>query len=109
MSWFAIETFGWAANLLPDDIRMRENRPWFPHKIVVKRTEAQRVPVRQTATTSSATSPSTEVCSDNGCRVTAHLDGSDWKDRAVMAVMALSMGYMFYGMELLAMAMPPMP
>ena len=32
-----------------------------------------------------------------------------WKDRTLMAIMALSMGYMFYGMELLAMAMPPMP
>lgn len=22
VAWFAVETFGWAANLLPDDIRM---------------------------------------------------------------------------------------
>lgn len=111
VSWFAVETFGWAANLLPDDIRIRENRPWFPHTVRVKKTEAQRVPARQPATAGSATSPSrdTEVCSDSECHTSGHLVVSDWKNRTVMAIMALSMGYMFYGMELLAMAMPPMP
>ena len=36
-----------------------------------------------------------------GCHTDAHLIGSDWKDRTLMAIMALSMGYMFYGMQLL--------
>lgn len=111
VSWFAIETFGWAANLLPDDIRIRENRPWFPHEIVIKRLGVQRVPALQTATAGSATSPSTdtEVSSATDCHPSGHLVVSEWKDRTLMAIMALSMGYMFYGMELLAMAMPPMP
>ena len=29
VSWFAIETFGWAATS-SDDVRRRENRTWFP-------------------------------------------------------------------------------
>ncbi len=80
VSWFAIETFGWAANLLPDDIRMVENRNWFPYQLGSEEAAADATP---------------------GCHAGAHLVGSDWKDRTLMAIMALSMGYMFYGMQLL--------
>ncbi len=111
VSWFAIETFGWAANLLPDDVRQRENLPWFPHELVVKRTATQRVPDRQPATPGSATPPlpDAEVSSAADCHTSGHLVVSDGKGRTVMAIMALSMGYMFYGMELLVMAVPPTP
>jgi hypothetical protein len=80
VSWFAIEAFGWAANLLPDDIRMVENRNWFPYQLGTAEGTADPTP---------------------GCHTGAHLIGSDWKDRTLMAIMALSMGYMFYGMQLL--------
>ena len=80
VSWFAIETFGWAANLLPDDTRMVENRNWFPYQLGTEEGTADATP---------------------GCHTDAHLIGSDWKDRTLMAIMALSMGYMFYGMQLL--------
>lgn len=80
VSWFAIEAFGWAANLLPDDIRMVENRNWFPYQLGTEEGTADATP---------------------GCHTGAHLIGSDWKDRTLMAIMALSMGYMFYGMQLL--------
>lgn len=80
VSWFAIETFGWAANLLPDDTRMVENRNWFPYQLGTEEVTADATP---------------------GCHTGAHLIGSDWKDRTLMAIMALSMGYMFYGMQLL--------
>ena len=33
VSWFAIEAFGWAANLFPDDVRIIENRTWFPYEL----------------------------------------------------------------------------
>ena len=35
------------------------------------------------------------------CHTSTYLIGSDWKDRTLMAIMALSMGSMFYGMQLL--------
>lgn len=110
VSWFAIETFGWAANLLPDEVRQRENRPWLPFQLMVKNFGAQRVPSRPT-TAGSNNSPPTdvEVPADADCHTSAHLVVSGWKDRTVMAIMALSMSYMFYGMQLLAIAMPPMP
>jgi hypothetical protein len=80
VSWFAIETFGWAANLLPDDTRMVENRNWFPYELGTEEATADATP---------------------GCHTGAHLIGSDWKDRRLMAIMALSMGHMFYGMRVL--------
>lgn len=110
VSWFAIETFGWAGNVLPDDVRHRENRHWLPYELVPKGIAVQRVTMRQPATAGSATSQSTnaEVRHDRECHTGGHLVVSDWKNRTLMAIMALSMGYMFYGMELLAIAMPPM-
>ena len=81
VSWFAVETFGWAANLFPDDSRMAENRNGFPYQL---------------GTTEEAATDAVP-----GCHIGAHLIGSDWKDRTLMAIMALSMGYMFYGMQLL--------
>ena len=80
VSWFAIEAFGWAANLLPDDTRMAENRNWFPYQLGTAAGTADAMP---------------------GCHTSTYLIGSDWKDRTLMAIMALSMGYMFYGMQLL--------
>ena len=109
VAWFAIEAFGWAANLLPDDVRRLENRPWFPHEVAVKNAAARRVSLRQSATSGSWSSPSpgTQVRSETDCHASAHLVVSDWRDRASMAIMAMSMGYMFYGMQLLALTMPP--
>lgn len=92
VSWFAIETFGWAANLFPDDVRITENRSWFPYEIDG---EASASPLVPADTADAGNSP------DCGCHSTAYLITSDWKDRTLMAIMALSMGYMFYGMQLL--------
>lgn len=108
VSWFAIETFGWVANLLPDDVRIRENRSWFPYELVARRVGPTRIPARQaaTATADRAVSPladnaqaTTDATCD--CHAGGHLIGSGWRDRTLMAIMALSMGYMFYGMQLL--------
>ncbi|HRD12413.1 MAG TPA: DUF5134 domain-containing protein [Mycobacterium sp.] len=102
VSWFAIETFGWAANLFPDDVRRRENRTWFPYELVVRPVAAQgRQPV--TVTADRAATVLMEAVSDElcDCHTGGQLVGSGWKDRAVMAIMALSMGYMFYGMQLM--------
>jgi len=70
VSWFAIEGFGWAANLLPDDARKAQNNNWFSYQL-------------------------------GAHQLGTHLIASGWKDRTLMAIMALSMGYMFYGMQLL--------
>ena len=51
---------------------------------------------------------STQVCSDIECHASGRLVGSDWKDRTTTTIMAPSMGYVFYRMELLAMAMRTM-
>ncbi len=72
ISWFAIETFGWAVNLFPDDTRLRENKKWFPYEL-----------------------------GGRGNHSSVQLITSGWKDRTLMAAMALSMGYMFYGMQLM--------
>jgi hypothetical protein len=92
VSWFAIEAFGWTADLLPDDVRITENRRWLPYEIGRKAGASAFLPA---ATADAGNSP------DCDCHSTGHLTASDWKDRALMAVMALSMGYMFYGMQLL--------
>ena len=92
VSWFAIETFGWTANLFPDDVRITENRSWFPYEVGG---QASASPLIPTDTADAGNPP------DCDCHSTDYLITSDWKDRALMAVMALSMGYMFYGMQLL--------
>jgi hypothetical protein len=90
VSWFAIETFGWAANLFPDDSRAQANRRWFPYEVGARRVAA-----------STAEHPgSVTTVAENHCHDDV-LISSSWQDRAAMGVMALSMGYMFYGMELL--------
>jgi hypothetical protein len=110
VSWFAIEAAGWVANLLPDDVRLRENRAWLPYQVGAR----TRVPAASVATAHSA-APATEspgsaldsgperpgLGDDCECHTSGHLITSSWKDRALMAVMAVSMGYMFYGMELM--------
>lgn len=102
VSWFAIETFGWAANLFPDDVRRRENRSWFPYELVIRPAAAPgRQPVTVTADRMGTALTATASDQANECHTGGHLVGSGWKDRAVMAIMALSMGYMFYGMQLL--------
>ncbi|MFN8102567.1 MAG: DUF5134 domain-containing protein [Mycobacterium sp.] len=93
VSWFAIEAFGWAANLFPDDVRMRDNRAWLPYTIGVG--TSPRVTVG--AALAERPSPVVPECDCDDDR----LIGSGWKDRTIMAIMALSMGYMFYGMQLL--------
>lgn len=102
VSWFAIETFGWAANLLPDDTRMVENRNWFPYEFGARQPRVSKMPARQTADgTVAALTEETTADATPDCHTSAHLIVSDWKDRTLMAIMALSMGYMFYGMQLL--------
>ena len=92
VSWFAIETFGWAANLLPDDIRITENHNWFPYQLGDTASQDQHQ--------ADVTRGRTDVA-ECDCHSGSHLIVSDWKDRTLMAIMALSMGYMFYGMQLL--------
>lgn len=108
VSWFAIETFGWAANLFPDDVRSRENRRRFAYELGPSRdgasTAAARKPVA--VMTDGAVAPPTgdaEPTADasGGCPSSSRLVASDLKDRTSMAIMTLSMGYMFYGMQLL--------
>ena len=110
VSWFGIETIGWAANLLPDDTRQRENRAWFPYELAVKKLRAQRLPTPQPVAAGPAAGLATDPAPPDAtdCHTSAHLVVSDWKDRTLMTIMALSMGYMFYGMQLLAVAAPPM-
>ncbi len=106
VSWFAIETFGWAANLLPDDIRMVENHTWFPyefgapHPRVSTRTTRHPAAVAADRTTSTL-AEETSLGTAPDCHTGIYLLASDWRDRTLMAIMALSMGYMFYGMQLL--------
>lgn len=92
VSWFAIETFGWAAGLLPDDVRILHNHNWFPHEIG----GAERVTAHPNANNVDRRDPR-----DCDRHTSGYLVSSGWKDRVLMAVMALSMGYMFYGMELM--------
>lgn len=106
VSWFAIEAFGWVVNLFPDDIRMVENRNWFPYELGAREIRVAQNTAPQPATTIAERSsvalagePTSAAACD--CRGSAHLIVSDWKDRTLMAIMALSMGYMFYGMQLL--------
>ena len=87
VSWFAVEAFGWIANLLPDDTRMVENRSWFPYKLG----GGVDGPAHSLA----------GPAADQDCRCVDHLIVSDWKERGLMAIMAVSMGYMFYGMQLM--------
>lgn len=96
VSWYAVEMFGWAANLFPDDVRARENRSWFPYWIAVRRVPS--IPAAQTVTERPA-AVATDL--EPSCHDDEILVSSSWQDRATMAVMALSMGYMFYGMELM--------
>ena len=102
VSWFAVETFGWSANLFPDDVRRRENRSWFPYELVARPIATQGGQSATVTAVRAGTALTAEVSAGAGdCHTGAHLVGSGWKDRAVMAIMALSMGYMFYGMQLL--------
>lgn len=94
VSWFAVETFGWAANLFPDNVRMAESRAWLPYTIGARE---QRVATVGGAGTRRPAADDTEC----ECRSGEELIGSGWKDRTLMALMALSMSYMFYGMQLL--------
>lgn len=92
VSWFAIEAFGWAANLFPDDVRIIENRTWFPYELG--------------ATASTGSPPAADTADRSGpetceCGSGAYLIVADWKDRTLMTIMALSMGYMFFGMQML--------
>jgi hypothetical protein len=91
VSWFAIEAFGWAANLFPDDMRARENRRWIPFEV------GSRRPVAATARAHESIAAAHHAA--------GHLTTSSWQERTDMAVMAVSMGYMFYGMELMRMQM----
>lgn len=92
VSWFAIEAFGWAANLFPDDVRILENRTWFPYELGGMASKGPR-PAVNTADQSGA-----ETCE---CSSGAYLIVSNWKDRSLLTIMALSMGYMFFGMQML--------
>jgi len=105
VSWFAIEVFGWAANLFPDDTRMALNSKWFPYEVGARQRRGSPIPARQTAAvpgggTGAAPGEIGEESAPD-CHTSVHLVVSDWKDRTLMAVMALSMGYMFYGMQLM--------
>lgn len=93
VSWFAAEAAGWVTNLLPDDVRIRQNRRWLPYRVGAVAPVPETVPPAPVA-----------AAHDDGCEchTSGHLLTSNWKDRALMAVMAVSMGYMFYGMELMA-------
>lgn len=42
VSWFAIETFGWAVDLFPDDVRRRDNHRCLPYAVGPARREPQR-------------------------------------------------------------------
>lgn len=106
VSWFAMEAFGWAANLFPDDVRIRENRRWFPYLVGVR----SGTPVPAGAGQIVASPAGGPVLPEAGhdhddpsceCHTSGHLITSSWRDRALMSVMAVSMGYMFYGMELM--------
>ena len=112
VSWFAIETFGWAANLFPDDVRSTANHRWFPYELALRRRAAPKTPARQVATECKSMSLSTggQAFPDvaRGSHAGDQLVASDWKERTLMATMALSMGYMFFGMQLLAAAVPTM-
>jgi hypothetical protein len=104
--WFAIEAFGWVTNLFPDDVRARENRRWFPYLVGDRTGVSAGAASRQVvpspaggpALTGSGHDHDDPTCE---CHTSGHLLTSSWRDRALMAVMAVSMGYMFYGMELM--------
>jgi hypothetical protein len=109
VSWFAIETFGWIANLLPDDVRRAEGRGFLRYELVAKPSTTARTEQRVTVAGGAVGGVSEErgrgvaesAESAVDCHVGADLVTSTWKDRTLMAIMALSMGYMFYGMELM--------
>lgn len=98
ISWFAIETFGWAANLFPDDVRMKEQRALFPYAVGLG---PAAVSADSAESENGATAEDEHIAVAPDCHVGPYLISSDWKDRTLMAVMALSMGYMFYGMQVM--------
>lgn len=108
VAWFAIKAFGWCTNLFPDDIRERENRKWFPQQVGAPPVAAAAIHATQPVEVGADGPMRTLVqngVSDGAaapdCHTSRHLITSDWKGRALMAIMALSMSYMFYGMELM--------
>lgn len=96
VSWFAVETFGWAVNLFPDDVRRVEQRKWFPYEIrlFAGATLVSAGSAGRYADVAGGAEPAVVDCHTSEFLIT-----SGWKDRLLMAVMALSMGYMFYGMQ----------
>lgn len=100
VSWFAVETFGWTANLFPDDVRILENRRWFPYEVGSRQPASASAGGRGPVTVLAGRS-ARGVATSVGVRGVHYLTTSYWMDRAAMAFMAVSMGYMFYGMGLM--------
>ena len=103
VSWFAIETFGWVADLLPDEARMRANSSWIPYEIGSRQDRATTAEAEQPFF---APANPNEIASAHPVAIRTrqaheHLVSSQRTERTLMAIMAASMGYMFYGMELM--------